>query len=120
MKQYTRQSSITSFVKNQQNDRIDDIQPVRLISSVINTFDITKDCLHCGKPAVESKKGSNRPIDKVYTCRSLSYIDKVRKHAELHPNDDNEELSIRIANVIDLVAEDVKYHNKCRVHFFFG
>ena len=131
-KEYTRQTSILSFLKTQTRLEASATADAAReepyagrpagprLRSTESSFDIYTDCIHCGLKAIDTnKRGSDRVADKVYTCQSIPYIEKIKVQCNVRNYDQcSEDVLFRIALISDFVAGEVRYHNRCRVNFF--
>lgn len=115
-KNYTRRSSIISA--NKENIRPSSPQSNTLLRSEAKRFNFRSDCLFCGKTASvpDSKLPKNRRLD-VCNVATLEFHAKVLSVCKQRSDEWGNDVYLRIANTIDLVAEKCRYHKDCYKRF---
>lgn len=115
-KNYTRKSSIASA--NKENTRPRSPQASAVLRSEAKGFNFHSDCVFCGETASvpDSKLPKNRRLD-VCNVATVEFRAKVLSICKQRSDEWGNEVDLRIANTIDLVAKQCRYHKDCYKRF---
>lgn len=79
-----------------------------------DSFNFKNHCLFCGEIATFDTKNPNQNISKV---RTLCILETIKTHAIVRDDEWGREVSLRLSGVIDLVADEGRYHRNCYQYF---
>ena len=93
-------------------------QTCAVLRSGGKSFDFRNDCIFCGEraSAPDAKYPKNRRLT-VYNVAALEFRDKIISICEQRSDQWGQEVYSHIANTIDLVAEEGRYHFSCYTSF---
>ena len=115
-KNYTRKDSIAAVKKSLSQPSTS--QTCGVLRSSGKSFDFRNDCIFCGEKASapDAKYPKNRRLT-VYNVATLEFRDKIISICEQRSDQWGQKVYSRIANTIDLVAEEGRYHFSCYTSF---
>ncbi|CAH0381987.1 unnamed protein product [Bemisia tabaci] len=123
-KNYTRRNSILAAVKNRPADDVPQCaSPIKKKLRVSDhVFNFVENCMFCGLDAGEEfeQKQLKYPKDRrvrVVRVESLEFTHSVYNVAKGRNSDVDKQVMQRLSNVIDLVAEEGRYHYPCYIDF---
>ena len=85
-------------------------------------FDIKKECVYCGK-CVDYGMTIKQPLDrrdKIHESATKDFIHSVEEKCIERSDTWGNDVHMRIQNIGDTVAAEVKYHHGCQVSFHKG
>lgn len=125
-KEYTRQDSINKYLRLQESDTSKvkgcDASPVKNKLRSKDLLDVREKCLFCLHEISEAtfKEERKKPKDKRHKISKVTTItsrDTIIKAAQERNDEWGNAVKKRVENVIDLVAADAVYHQKCFTTF---
>ncbi|CAH0746943.1 unnamed protein product [Bemisia tabaci] len=114
-KNYTRASTIASYCKSLELEENVAGNGDILLRNQVDDFNFKENCLFCGGKIVETKrKDSNRDV---FPVRTLEFTESILSRAREIDDECSRIVSSRVMSVVDLVAAEARYHQKCNLSF---